>query len=190
VIAQGTPTRPRGIDVEINISASSIGDPELVAVIERELERTGADPSRLVFEITETALIEKTEVAGRPGRDAARAGLPLRARRLRHRLRRLPLPQGATDGLPQDRPRVRPRRDEQRGRPARDPRDRRARQGFGLQTIGEGVEDEATLELLREFGVDHAQGFHLGRPRRYSPLAAGPCAPATGRARPRLRPRP
>jgi EAL domain-containing protein (putative c-di-GMP-specific phosphodiesterase class I) len=37
-------------------------------------------------------------------------------------------------------------------------------QGFGLQTIGEGVEDEATLELLREFGVDHAQGFHLGRP--------------------------
>jgi Amt family ammonium transporter len=33
-----------------------------------------------------------------------------------------------------------------------------------LQTIGEGVEDEATLELLRELGVDHAQGFHLGRP--------------------------
>ena len=37
-------------------------------------------------------------------------------------------------------------------------------QGFGLQTIAEGVEDGATLELLREFGVDHAQGFHLGRP--------------------------
>jgi len=35
---------------------------------------------------------------------------------------------------------------------------------FGLETIGEGVEDEATLELLREFGADHAQGFHLGRP--------------------------
>jgi EAL domain-containing protein (putative c-di-GMP-specific phosphodiesterase class I) len=36
--------------------------------------------------------------------------------------------------------------------------------GFGLQTIAEGVEDQPTLELLRDFGVDHAQGFHVGRP--------------------------
>jgi EAL domain-containing protein (putative c-di-GMP-specific phosphodiesterase class I) len=36
--------------------------------------------------------------------------------------------------------------------------------GFGLQTIAEGVEDQETLELLREFGVDHVQGFHIGRP--------------------------
>ena len=37
-------------------------------------------------------------------------------------------------------------------------------QAFGLRTIAEGVEDEATLALLREDGVDFAQGFHLGRP--------------------------
>ena len=37
-------------------------------------------------------------------------------------------------------------------------------QAFGLQTIAEGVEDEATLQLLRDEGVDYAQGFHLGRP--------------------------
>jgi EAL domain-containing protein (putative c-di-GMP-specific phosphodiesterase class I) len=35
---------------------------------------------------------------------------------------------------------------------------------FGLQTIAEGVEDEATLELLREDGVDFAQGYYVGRP--------------------------
>jgi EAL domain-containing protein (putative c-di-GMP-specific phosphodiesterase class I) len=35
--------------------------------------------------------------------------------------------------------------------------------GFGLQTIAEGVEDQETLDLLRDLGVDHAQGFHLGR---------------------------
>ena len=37
-------------------------------------------------------------------------------------------------------------------------------QGFGCQTIAEGVEDGETLQLLRDFGVDFGQGFHLGRP--------------------------
>ncbi len=35
---------------------------------------------------------------------------------------------------------------------------------FGCQTIAEGVEDAETLALLKEYGVDFAQGFHLGRP--------------------------
>ena len=47
-------------------------------------------------------------------------------------------------------------------------RSSRSPSGFGLQTIAEGVEDAETLELLRELGVDYAQGFHLGRP---APLA-------------------
>jgi EAL domain-containing protein (putative c-di-GMP-specific phosphodiesterase class I) len=35
---------------------------------------------------------------------------------------------------------------------------------FGLRTVAEGVEDEGALELLRDAGVDYAQGYHLGRP--------------------------
>lgn len=35
---------------------------------------------------------------------------------------------------------------------------------FGLRTIAEGVEDQATLELLGTLGADYVQGFHLGRP--------------------------
>jgi len=38
-------------------------------------------------------------------------------------------------------------------------------QGLGQQTIAEGVENSGTLDLLREYGVDLAQGFHLGRPQ-------------------------
>jgi EAL domain-containing protein (putative c-di-GMP-specific phosphodiesterase class I) len=50
---------------------------------------------------------------------------------------------------------------------------------FGLKTIAEGVEDEETMELLRAVGVDHAQGFHLGRP---APLAVeGPRSPRPSR---------
>ncbi|MDX6216322.1 MAG: hypothetical protein QOG99_1906, partial [Frankiales bacterium] len=51
--------------------------------------------------------------------------------------------------------------------------------GFGQLTVAEGVEDEATVELLRERGVDYAQGYHLGRP---APLSPGPCPGARGRA--------
>jgi EAL domain-containing protein (putative c-di-GMP-specific phosphodiesterase class I) len=36
---------------------------------------------------------------------------------------------------------------------------------FGLRTVAEGVEDRQTLELLRQYGVDHVQGFLTGRPQ-------------------------
>jgi EAL domain-containing protein (putative c-di-GMP-specific phosphodiesterase class I) len=36
--------------------------------------------------------------------------------------------------------------------------------GLGKRTIAEFVEDEQTTTLLREYGVDMAQGYHLGRP--------------------------
>jgi EAL domain-containing protein (putative c-di-GMP-specific phosphodiesterase class I) len=36
--------------------------------------------------------------------------------------------------------------------------------GFGQRTIAEGVEDSDTMDLLRELGVDCAQGFAIARP--------------------------
>ncbi len=36
--------------------------------------------------------------------------------------------------------------------------------GLGKRTIAEFVEDEATLQLLKELGVDYVQGFHVARP--------------------------
>ena len=36
--------------------------------------------------------------------------------------------------------------------------------GLGKTTIAEYVQDDQTTEMLREYGVDMAQGFHLGRP--------------------------
>jgi EAL domain-containing protein (putative c-di-GMP-specific phosphodiesterase class I) len=41
----------------------------------------------------------------------------------------------------------------------------------GLQkaTIAECVQNEATLQLVRQLGIDYAQGFHLGRPEGIIP---------------------
>lgn len=41
-------------------------------------------------------------------------------------------------------------------------------QGLGKAMIAEFVSDETTATMLRAYGVDLAQGFHLGRPE---PLA-------------------
>ena len=39
-------------------------------------------------------------------------------------------------------------------------------------TVAEGVEDQQTLAALRALGVDFAQGYLLGRPKRLSPPTA------------------
>lgn len=44
---------------------------------------------------------------------------------------------------------------------------------LGIATVAEGVEDEATLQILREIGVDLVQGYHLGRPVA-EPVALAP----------------
>ena len=132
--------------------------------IEAELERTGADPSKLVFEITETALIEETEVAVTLAERLRRLGCRFALDDFGsgyggfHYLKHLPM-----DFLKIDREFIRDARTDEA-----DQHVIRAivglAQGFGLQTIAEGVEDQETLEMLRDFGVDHVQGFHVGRP--------------------------
>ena len=39
---------------------------------------------------------------------------------------------------------------------------------LGKKTVAEFVEDEATLELVRSYGVDYAQGFEIGHPQLVS----------------------
>jgi diguanylate cyclase (GGDEF)-like protein len=43
---------------------------------------------------------------------------------------------------------------------------------LGKRVIAKGVEDDETLRALRESGIDHAQGFFIGRPARVSSAIA------------------
>jgi EAL domain-containing protein (putative c-di-GMP-specific phosphodiesterase class I) len=45
--------------------------------------------------------------------------------------------------------------------------------GFGQQTVAEGVERCATVNLLCDLGVDYGQGYALGRPAPVQPLLSG-----------------
>jgi EAL domain-containing protein (putative c-di-GMP-specific phosphodiesterase class I) len=39
-------------------------------------------------------------------------------------------------------------------------------QAFGKKIVAEFVENESVLTTLKEFGIDYAQGFHIGKPER------------------------
>ncbi|HEY8719810.1 bifunctional diguanylate cyclase/phosphodiesterase [Pengzhenrongella sp.] len=62
---------------------------------------------------------------------------------------------------------------------------------LGLKVVAEGIEDEATLEVVRGLRIDTAQGYHLARPMRpealrillgMDPLASEPASAATSAA--------
>jgi len=150
--------------IEVNLSGQSIGDEGLPEFIEAQLARTGADPSNLVFEITETAaahdLVQARALADRL--TALGCGFALDDFGTGYGsftyLKHLPV-----SYLKIDMDFVRNIAD--------DPSDRQVvkaivdvARNFGIKTIAEGVESQVTLELLRGFGVDLVQGYHLGRP--------------------------
>jgi PAS domain S-box-containing protein len=164
VIDRSTEIAAMGEAVQINVSARSVSDPHLVDYIRAAILRTGADPETIVFEITETTVVSD-QAAGR----AFVERLHLLGCKIAlddfgtgyggfSYLKQLPV-----DFLKIDIEFVRDLRTSPASRSVVQAIVSLAA-GFGLKTVGEGVEDQATLDLLRELGVDYGQGFHIGRP--------------------------
>ncbi len=153
-----------GPRVAVNLSALSVTDGTMLAHIERCLDRHGVDPSRLVIEITETAAISDMDRAQAFCRGVSSLGCAIALDDFGagfgsfQYLKHLPFDYLKIDGS------------FIRGLPS-SPKDQLVvqalaglAQGMGVQTIAEYVTDRATLELLRRYGVDYAQGFEVGRP--------------------------
>jgi PAS domain S-box-containing protein len=166
IAAGGTPT-------EFNLSGRSIGDPNIIRELGGAIAETGVDPSLLVIEVTETAFAGQTEA----GREFAQ-----RVRALGCRLALDDFGTGFSSlsylkHLPADYLKVDIEFVRELTSSETDARVVRGIVGlareFNQTTIAEGVEDEATLMMLKELGVDQAQGYLFGRP---APLAA----PAAG----------
>jgi PAS domain S-box-containing protein len=169
VIRQAVQIAAGGVPTEFNLSGRSIGDPDIVRELAAAIEESGVDPSLLVVEVTETAFVGQTE-AGRAF-----------AERVRELGCRLALDDFGTGfsslsylkHLPADHLKI--DIDFVRELTTSDTDARVVRGIVGLArefnqtTIAEGVEDEETLILLREMGVDLAQGYLFGRP---APLAS------------------
>jgi PAS domain S-box-containing protein len=177
VIDRSTEVAAAGEAVEINVSARSVSDPRLVEYIKEAIARTGTDPAKVVFEITETTLVSD----------------PAAARAFVERLHLLGckialddfgtgyggftyLKQLPIDFLKIDIEFVGDLRHSSASRHVVRAVVNLAA-GFGLKTVGEGVEDQETLDLLRKLGVDYGQGFYIGRP---APLRTASPEESTG----------
>jgi EAL domain-containing protein (putative c-di-GMP-specific phosphodiesterase class I) len=151
--------------IAMNISALSVTDRSMLAHVERGLLRHRADPRRLVIEVTETASISDMPLARDFCERAHALGCAIALDDFGagfgsfHYLKHLPFHYLKIDGA------------FIRGLPdsAHDQLVVKALVGLvremGQQTIAEFVGDQRTIELLRELGVDYAQGFEIGRPR-------------------------
>ncbi|OGT18905.1 MAG: hypothetical protein A2V90_06765 [Gammaproteobacteria bacterium RBG_16_57_12] len=148
----------------INLSGRAFGDEGLLPVIEQALRSTGLDPFLLTFEITETAAITNITVVTEFVRKLKRLGCQFALDDFGSGfssfayLKQLQVDKVKIDGVF-----IR--------RLANDDIDHALVKAItslahtlGLETIASGVEDEQTLRLLEQHGVDYAQGYYLGRP--------------------------
>jgi diguanylate cyclase (GGDEF)-like protein len=152
------------VSLHVNISGVSITDISVLEFIERRLDEGSADPGRCTFEITQSARVEDYETAAgfadrltefgcQVAIDDYGAGFgPF------DYLKRIPFDVIKIDGaFIRDMP--------------RNDADQltvkaivQIARGLGKKTIAGFVQDDDTTRMLREYGVDMAQGFHLGRP--------------------------
>jgi diguanylate cyclase (GGDEF)-like protein/PAS domain S-box-containing protein len=156
--------RGERLQLEVNLSAKSLGDPQFPQWVEEQLAAAAIDASCLIFEITETAAIANMDEAKNFANRLTRLGCRFALDDFGagfgsfHYVKYLPIDYLKIDGdfvqkLPES---------------VTDQSVVKAivqlARGLGKRTIAEFVEDEHTLALLREYGVDYAQGYHVGVP--------------------------
>ncbi len=152
-----------GLNLEVNLSARSLDDHQIIELISDGLRARNVDAGRLCFEITETAAVGNMDIARRMAKSLERLGCTFALDDFGagfgsfHYLKQIP-----ADFLKIDGDFVRPPRS-QADELIIDAIVRIAK-GLGKRTIAEWVEDADTLAFVRAAGVDFAQGYEIGRP--------------------------
>jgi diguanylate cyclase (GGDEF)-like protein len=148
----------------VNLSAHDLREPRLLEHIDGALDTWGVGPEGIEFELTETALMDDPPAAREVLQQLKRRGHKLALddfgtgySSLAY-LQRLPV-----DALKIDRSFVAAMaRDAGSAAIVRSTIE--LAHNLGLKVVAEGVEDPATLQRLRDWGCDRAQGYAIGRP--------------------------
>ena len=154
----------RAIEIAVNVSARQLQHPDFVSHVEEALELSGLASERLVLELTESVVIDTSDVDDRLAR--------LREKGIKIALddfgtgygslvylQRLPIDivkidKSFTAGVDED----------EAGKALL-----HAIVGFGTalgtRLVAEGIERQGQDDVVQELGVKNAQGFHYGRPK-------------------------
>lgn len=161
------------ISISINLSGASLSNDSLATFIESHIKKNGISPQQIIFEITETSVIASLTSA---------VNLMTRLKKIGCRfalddfgsglssfnyLKNLPVNILKIDGSfvrsassnPIDLAMIKSINE--------------IGHVMGMETIAEFVEDVQTLDLMKEIGVDYAQGFAIARPEE-EPLIKQP----------------
>ena len=166
VTALATPAARRArLTFDVNISTRTLEDPGFADYVLDTLRAAGVEPTRLGLEITETAALTNLTAARQLALQLTDAGCRFSLDDFGAGfgsftyLKHLPFTAVKIDG-------EFVRNADESGVDALlvDAVVRVAR-GLGMATIAEHVDREPLVHALRQLGVDHAQGFHLGTPR-------------------------
>jgi len=164
VINQTARLSALGHPLEFNLSAKSVADPRTLSLIESAISEHGGRADRIVCEITETALVRDLRGAEQFVRGLNEIGIKVALDDFGAGysgfayLKRLPV-----SYLKIDREFVQDLHEEISSRYVVSAVVSLAK-AFGMVTVAEGAENDETLRLLKELGVDHVQGYVLGRP--------------------------
>ncbi|MGR9088660.1 MAG: putative bifunctional diguanylate cyclase/phosphodiesterase, partial [Gammaproteobacteria bacterium] len=156
----------RNVRLSINLSGRSIHDMDIFEDISRSLRASEIDAENIIFEITETAAVSNFAAAEILIMQMKALGCKLALDDFGvgfssfFYLKKLPIDYVKIDGAfirkiyksDEDKVFVKALAD--------------VAQAFGIQTVAGYVENQQILDMLKEFGIDFAQGFHIGKPQR------------------------
>lgn len=153
--------------LSVNISRRSFEDPGIFEDFAKILASSGIDPAMIVFEITDTAAVANYQSTNQLINKLKKLGCMLALNDFGveypslHYLKNAPVDYVKIDGSlvkqisksPDDKIFVKALTE--------------IAQAFGKKTVAEYVENEDILDILKEFGIDYAQGFYIGKPQSF-----------------------
>ncbi|NEV60722.1 EAL domain-containing protein [Thiorhodococcus minor] len=150
--------------VSVNLSARQLNDDTLVQSVAAILEETGADPSRVLLELTETSLMtdvsrnldilkQLADLGMHVAVDDFGTGYSSLSQLLRMPVSTLKIDREFVDGIER----------EQDSKAIVSAVTSMAR-AMQLKVVAEGVETEGQLRYLRDLGCNYVQGYHFYRP--------------------------
>lgn len=154
----------KSLSFSINISGKEVGEKSLLEFLKKKFSETGVNPEQFIIEITETAAVREFDKA---------VGFINELRAIGCRFALDDFGVGFTsfkylremqvDYIKIDGSFILNLQDNQHNRLfVKSIAD--VAKGMGIKTIAEFVENEQTVNILRDIGVDYAQGYFIGKP--------------------------